>query len=181
MPNIASAKKNMRKSRAATVRNRAQRSALRTALKKAKTPGASADDCGSLPGRAGCGRNQARALDAGWLRRPQVMNRLRDGVPWKSTVGVFCFHTHDQKARPPAERGDSEGRVADQVGDIDAHLTVEPSEVCGDGVPVVRDVGDPVGPTKCYLHRKNKRSPCTSAFARLLRSSRLPRRGRPPR
>ena len=36
MPNIASAKKNMRKSRAATVRNRAQRSALRTALKKAK-------------------------------------------------------------------------------------------------------------------------------------------------
>ena len=35
MPNIASAKKNMRKSRAATVRNRAQRSALRTALKKA--------------------------------------------------------------------------------------------------------------------------------------------------
>ena len=43
MPNIASAKKNMRKSRAATVRNRAQRSALRTALKKAKAPGASAD------------------------------------------------------------------------------------------------------------------------------------------
>ena len=35
MPNIASAKKNMRKSRAAQVRNRAQRSALRTALKKA--------------------------------------------------------------------------------------------------------------------------------------------------
>lgn len=40
MPNIASAKKNMRKSRAATVRNRAQRSALRTALKKAKDPSA---------------------------------------------------------------------------------------------------------------------------------------------
>ena len=38
MPNIASAKKNMRKSRAATVRNRAQRSALRTALKKANDP-----------------------------------------------------------------------------------------------------------------------------------------------
>lgn len=38
MPNIASAKKNMRKSRAATVRNRAQRSALRTALKKATAP-----------------------------------------------------------------------------------------------------------------------------------------------
>lgn len=41
MPNIQSAKKNMRKTRAATVRNRAQRSALRTALKKAKAPGAS--------------------------------------------------------------------------------------------------------------------------------------------
>ena len=41
MPNIASAKKNMRKSRAATVRNRAQRSALRTALKKAQSPDAS--------------------------------------------------------------------------------------------------------------------------------------------
>lgn len=35
MPNIASAKKNMRKSRAAQIRNRAQRSTLRTALKKA--------------------------------------------------------------------------------------------------------------------------------------------------
>ena len=43
MPNIASAKKNMRKSRAATVRNRAQRSALRTALKKAKAPSATAE------------------------------------------------------------------------------------------------------------------------------------------
>ncbi len=42
MPNIASAKKNMRKSRAATVRNRAQRSALRTALKRAKAPTATA-------------------------------------------------------------------------------------------------------------------------------------------
>lgn len=41
MPKIASAKKNMRKSRAATVRNRAQRAALRTALKKAKTETAS--------------------------------------------------------------------------------------------------------------------------------------------
>lgn len=39
MPNIASAKKNMRKSRAASVRNRAQRSALRTALKKAHSAG----------------------------------------------------------------------------------------------------------------------------------------------
>lgn len=35
MPNIKSAKKDMRKARAATIRNRAQRSALRTALKKA--------------------------------------------------------------------------------------------------------------------------------------------------
>jgi len=37
VPNIASAKKNMRKSRAASVRNRAQRSTLRTALKRAVT------------------------------------------------------------------------------------------------------------------------------------------------
>ena len=44
MPNIASAKKNMRKTRAATARNRAQRSTLRTALKKAKTPSATADE-----------------------------------------------------------------------------------------------------------------------------------------
>lgn len=44
MPNIQSAKKNMRKTRAATVRNRAQRSALRTALKKAKSDQASAAD-----------------------------------------------------------------------------------------------------------------------------------------
>ncbi len=41
MPRIASAKKNMRKARAATARNRSQRSTLRTALKKAKSPGAS--------------------------------------------------------------------------------------------------------------------------------------------
>ena len=44
MPNIASAKKNMRKSRAATVRNRAQRAALRTALKRAKAPTTTADE-----------------------------------------------------------------------------------------------------------------------------------------
>ncbi len=44
MPNIASAKKNMRKSRAAAIRNRAQRSALRTALKKAKSAEASDAD-----------------------------------------------------------------------------------------------------------------------------------------
>jgi small subunit ribosomal protein S20 len=42
VPNIKSAKKDMRKSRAAAVRNRAQRSALRTALKKATTAGATA-------------------------------------------------------------------------------------------------------------------------------------------
>ena len=41
MPNIQSAKKNMRKSRAAAIRNRAQRAALRTAVKKARTVGAS--------------------------------------------------------------------------------------------------------------------------------------------
>lgn len=44
MPNIASAKKNMRKSRAAAIRNRAQRSALRTALKKAQAPDVSDAD-----------------------------------------------------------------------------------------------------------------------------------------
>lgn len=44
MPNIQSAKKDLRKSRAAAVRNRAQRSALRTAVKKAKTTAAAADD-----------------------------------------------------------------------------------------------------------------------------------------
>ncbi len=43
MPRIASAKKNMRKSRAAAVRNRAQRSTLRTALKTAKSPTATPD------------------------------------------------------------------------------------------------------------------------------------------
>ncbi len=44
MPNIQSAKKDLRKSRAAAVRNRAQRSALRTAVKKAKSAAAAADD-----------------------------------------------------------------------------------------------------------------------------------------
>jgi small subunit ribosomal protein S20 len=42
VPNSASAKKNLRKSRAAAIRNRAQRSELRTALKKARS--AEADD-----------------------------------------------------------------------------------------------------------------------------------------
>lgn len=42
MPNLASGKKNVRKTKAATIRNRAQRAELRTALKKAKAPGASA-------------------------------------------------------------------------------------------------------------------------------------------
>ncbi len=41
MPNISSAKKHMRKSRAAAARNRAQRSALRTTLRKAAAPDAS--------------------------------------------------------------------------------------------------------------------------------------------
>jgi len=41
VPNIASAKKNLRKSRAAAIRNRAQRSALKTALKNAKAPSSS--------------------------------------------------------------------------------------------------------------------------------------------
>lgn len=55
MPNIASAKKNMRKSRAAMVRNRAQRSALRTALKKghvATEPGEDVTTAVSLLDRA---------------------------------------------------------------------------------------------------------------------------------
>jgi len=43
MPNIASAKKNLRKSRAAEIRNRAQRSQLRTALKKARSAETSDD------------------------------------------------------------------------------------------------------------------------------------------
>jgi small subunit ribosomal protein S20 len=43
VPNIASAKKAMRKSKSATIRNRAQRAALRTALKKAKAAGAAGD------------------------------------------------------------------------------------------------------------------------------------------
>jgi small subunit ribosomal protein S20 len=41
LPNLAGAKKAMRKSRAAAVRNRAQRAELRTALKKASAAGSS--------------------------------------------------------------------------------------------------------------------------------------------
>lgn len=41
MPNLASGKKNVRKTKAATIRNRAQRAELRTALKKARTSGSS--------------------------------------------------------------------------------------------------------------------------------------------
>ena len=44
MPRIASAKKNMRKTKTATARNRAQRSTLRTALKTAKATASSATD-----------------------------------------------------------------------------------------------------------------------------------------
>ena len=40
VPNLKSSKKNMRKSLSAQVRNRAQRSTLRTALKKAEAAGA---------------------------------------------------------------------------------------------------------------------------------------------
>jgi small subunit ribosomal protein S20 len=43
VPNIKAAKKDLRKSRAASVRNRAQRSTLRTAVKKGKAEGASAE------------------------------------------------------------------------------------------------------------------------------------------
>jgi small subunit ribosomal protein S20 len=41
VPRIASAKKNMRKTKTATARNRSQRAALRTALKTAKTTASS--------------------------------------------------------------------------------------------------------------------------------------------
>lgn len=44
MPRIPSAKKNMRKSRAAAERNRSQRAALRTAVKKARAAGATPGD-----------------------------------------------------------------------------------------------------------------------------------------
>jgi small subunit ribosomal protein S20 len=44
VPNIASGEKNMRKSRAANLRNRAQRSTLRSALKKAKAAASNASD-----------------------------------------------------------------------------------------------------------------------------------------
>ena len=43
VPRIDSAKKNMRKSRAANIRNRAQRATLRTALKMAKSDAATAE------------------------------------------------------------------------------------------------------------------------------------------
>jgi len=44
VPRIASAKKNMRKTKTATARNRAQRSTLRTALKTAKADASSATE-----------------------------------------------------------------------------------------------------------------------------------------
>ena len=43
MPNLAGAKKAMRKSRSAAIRNRSQRAELRTALKNAGTAGSSAE------------------------------------------------------------------------------------------------------------------------------------------
>ena len=44
MPNIKSSKKDMRRSRIAAVRNKAQRSALRLAVKRAKATAATTDD-----------------------------------------------------------------------------------------------------------------------------------------
>jgi small subunit ribosomal protein S20 len=44
LPRIASAAKHLRKSRAAAIRNRAQRASLRTALKKASATGSSVAD-----------------------------------------------------------------------------------------------------------------------------------------
>jgi small subunit ribosomal protein S20 len=44
VPNTRSAKKDLRKARAAAIRNRAQRSALRTALKKATAAGATEEE-----------------------------------------------------------------------------------------------------------------------------------------
>ncbi len=44
VPNTQSAKKNLRKTRAATVRNRAQRSALRSAVKKARGEAATPEE-----------------------------------------------------------------------------------------------------------------------------------------
>lgn len=46
MPNIKSSKKDMRRSRIAAARNKAQRSALRLSVKRAKATAASADDKG---------------------------------------------------------------------------------------------------------------------------------------
>jgi small subunit ribosomal protein S20 len=48
VPNIQSAKKDLRKSRAAAVRNRAQRSALRTAVKKAKSGGSATEQLAAV-------------------------------------------------------------------------------------------------------------------------------------
>ena len=74
MPNIASAKKNMRKSRAATVRNRAQRSALRTALKKANA-------------RRRVGRGEAASREAARPRRAQGTHSPERGRPAQEPAG----------------------------------------------------------------------------------------------
>jgi small subunit ribosomal protein S20 len=82
VPNIASAKKNMRKARAATVRNRAQRAALRTALKKAKTPTATAEErlkAVSLLDRA--------ARRASFTRTPRHVTR----AAWPPAPGITRF------------------------------------------------------------------------------------------
>jgi small subunit ribosomal protein S20 len=44
VPNIRSSEKDMRRSRAARLRNRAQRSTLRTALKRGESPEATAEE-----------------------------------------------------------------------------------------------------------------------------------------
>ncbi|HJP86012.1 MAG TPA: 30S ribosomal protein S20 [Gemmatimonadaceae bacterium] len=61
LPNLASAKKNMRKSRAAAIRNRAQKSALRTALKRAAS--------GSAQDRAEAVKLLDRAARKGLIHR----------------------------------------------------------------------------------------------------------------
>ena len=97
MPNIASAKKNMRKTRAATVRNRAQRAALRTALKRPRrrVPRAEERVRGSpAAGSRGPQRPDPRiprpATRAGWRPRGRL-----------APLGVA---TNDEKAGPLGTR-----------------------------------------------------------------------------
>ena len=80
MPNIASAKKNLRKSRAAEIRNRAQRSALRTALKKAKSAEASEEM------RLAAVRLLDRAARKGLIHR-NAAARQKSQIARKAAVG----------------------------------------------------------------------------------------------